>query len=481
MTQLPTMPKSPGGKILSCKGWPQEAALRLLLNSVDPEVAERPSEPALPGNGVAIPGPESFQSLVAALRDLADDETLFVRPPETSAAYRTGASYAPSVLLVPSDDSSATAPSIPSGNLQRFSQISAANWFYVGPQGALQATYEILGAAARRNFAGTLGGKLVVSCGMGAVGGGQPLAATLHGAAALGIEHDSTRIKQRVKTGYCEIMVNDLDEALRILKNSVRRREPASVALIGHRENVIPELADRGVVPDLLFPNFLERASLAPSSASLETSAISELQRLGAIILDGETFAPQANLAPTITFDYEPLTCIALSGSPAEIARADRLLLELFPANEPLQRWLPLAKRHVRFQGLPARVVWLGAAERLQFALALNDLFTRGEFQAPIVLALAESNSGRTPISPAAEVTEPSTSIDARPEFLVKLASGQVAGAFLAGIGLAGTPAAPDVYPRARAVIADGTAATTERIERALGGQQRRGGDSDGG
>ena len=232
-------------------------------------------------------------------------------------------------MVRPREEGSSLQQARDPGNLYRFTQLCAANWFYVGNQVSLQATYEILGDAARAHFAGTLAGKLVVSCELGAVSGAQPLAATLpHGAAALAIEPDPERIKQCVKSGYCEAMVNDLDEALRMLKNAVRKREPASVGLVGDCSDIIPKLASRGIVPGFVFPNLFARAA-TPG----ETRAMSELQTLGAISLDGETFRP----GPPMGEDSEPLVCIALSGDSADIARVDRQLLELFPENQPLQ------------------------------------------------------------------------------------------------------------------------------------------------
>jgi urocanate hydratase len=411
-------------------------------------------------NRQTVPSSGDIQSIIAALRALPNDKALLVQSGAAPREIRSTTDHAPALIIALSAERVASHSENGEGNLHRASRISAASWFYVGSQGALQAEYEILGDAARRNFNGTLAGKLVVSCRLGAVGGAQPLAATLHGAAALGIEPDAARIKQRVKSGYCEIMVNDLDEALRILKNSIRRHEPASVALVGKSEKLLPELASRGIVPDLLLTNFRERSAGADP---LALPGIAELKRMGAILLDGET-VERDTFGAGSAGQSAPVTCIALSGNAGDIARADRLLLELFPANERLQRWLPLAKRHVRFQGLPARVVWLTGAEQLRFVIASNELVARAELQAPVVVAHVDPQLSQAPKTTSNAAMPPATDrSDMRIESLAKAANAKARGAFLISIDSLNSG-----EPVARAVIADGTAAATERITRAL-------------
>ncbi len=465
MTQQLPAPKAPRGPTLSCKGWPQEAALRLFLNNIDPEVSDHPHQlDSEKKNGQTAHSSDYVQSVITALRELPNDEALLLQAGTPPREIRSTTKDAASVLIELSSEQGASHSRSGEGNSHRASRISAMSWFYVGGQGALQAEYEILGAAARRNFNGTLAGKLVVACGLGAIGGAQPLAATLHGAAALGIEPDAERIKQRVKSGYCEIMVNDLDEALRILKNSVRRHEPASVAVVGESEKLLPELAVRGIVPDLLLTNFRERSS---SADPLALPAVADLKRMGAILLDGET-VQQETFAAAPADQSALVTCIALSGNAGDIAHADRLLLELFPANEHLQRWLPLAKRHVRFQGLPARVVWLTPDERLRFARALNELVAREALQAPMVVAHVEPQLSQVPrkisdaaMPPAAHWSEARS--EAQTESFAKTANAKAPDAFLISIA----PSDSDEL-MASAVIADGTAAATERITHAL-------------
>jgi urocanate hydratase len=453
--ELPTILKAPRGPTLSCEGWSQEAALRLFLNSKDPEVSDNSPKPyphqPYPNaqSDEALRSPDDIQSIVTALRQLPGDETLFVQEGGATRRYRSAEKHAPAVLVALSSGQAGNRCGNSQGDLYRASRISAASWFYVGNQGTLQAEYEILGAAAQHYFNGTLAGKLIVACGLGAVGGAQLLAATLHGAAALGIEPDAARIKQRVKSGYCEIMVNDLDEALRILKNSVRRHEPASVALVGETDKFIPELASRGIVPDLLFPNFRERFAGADA---LSLPGMVELKSLGSILLDGE-IVDGDTLSANFADPSVPVTCIALSGSAADIARTDRLLLETFHANEQLQRWLPLAKKHVRFQGLPARVVWLTGAERLRFALASNELVARAELQAPVVIAHVEPQLSRAPGATVNQPMPPAAAwSEAQMESFVKAAPAKAPAAFLIAIDSSNFG-----EPLASAVIADGT------------------------
>src|SRR5689334_11062189 len=249
--------RAPRGTEISCKGWQQEAALRMLLNNLDPEVAEKPEELVVyGGRGKAARNWECFHAIVKSLRELANDETLLVQSGKPVAIFRTH-EYAPRVLLCNANlvghwNNWEKFEELDRAGLMMYGQMTAGSWIYIGTQGILQGTYETFGAAARKHFGGTLSGKLVASGGMGGMGGAQPLAATMNGAAFLGIDADPERIKKRLKTGYCDVMVTSLDEALRILKNAVRKGEATAVGLVGNCADVIPEMAKRGVVPDLL-------------------------------------------------------------------------------------------------------------------------------------------------------------------------------------------------------------------------------------
>ena len=249
--------RAPRGTQISCKGWQQEAALRMLLNNLDPEVAERPEDLVVyGGTGKAARNWECFHAIVRSLKALEADETLLVQSGKPVAVFRTH-EYAPRVLLCNSNlvghwNNWERFHELDRAGLMMYGQMTAGSWIYIGTQGILQGTYETFAAAAKKHFGGDLAGKLIVTGGMGGMGGAQPLAATMNGAAFLGIDADPERIKRRVKTGYCDVMVTSLDEALRILKNAVRKREATSVGLVGNCADLSPELAKRGVVPDLL-------------------------------------------------------------------------------------------------------------------------------------------------------------------------------------------------------------------------------------
>ena len=440
--------RAPRGLALSCKGWRQEAALRLLMNSLDPEIAERPEELMISGGiGKLARDWAAFHAIANSLQTLEDDETL---------AIYSGAIYsgepgpilkthpdAPRVLVV---NSPFSPPSQDPRSISREREADreaghkagrampargtrmAADWMFTGPSSSLPEAHEIFRAAARKDFGGSLAGRLVVASGMGGMGGAQALAATLNGAAFLGIEIDPARIKRRVKAGYCEVMVNHLDEALRILKNSVRKREPASVALIGNAAEVIPELARRGVLPDLLtdqtpahdpfayIPAGLTMAQAAElrerdphayrekalDSMAAQVRGMLELKKMGAAVFEfGNGIRAQAlargvsdaREIPGFVSEYFPpdfaqgcglLTAVALSGDPGDLTRLDRLFSELFADSEP-REWMAIARKRPS-PGLPARSCWMRAEEAIKLAMAINDLVARGEIKAPVAM-----------------------------------------------------------------------------------------------
>src|ERR1700738_4779870 len=424
------------GTQISCTGWQQEAALRMLMNNLDPDVAEKPEDLVVyGGTGRTARNWECFHAIVRSLKELAADETLLVQSGKPVGIFRTH-EYAPRVLLCNSNlvgqwDNWDKFNELDRAGLTMYGQMTAGSWIYIGTQGILQGTYETFAAAAQKHFASDLAGKLVVTGGMGGMGGAQPLAATMNGAAFLGIDVDPERIKRRVKTGYCDVMVTSLDEALRILKNAVRKREATSVGLVGNCADIIPELAKRGVVPDVLTdqtsahdpiggyvpnrmtlqqalalraadPQEYRKHSLAAIAQHVQ--GMLELQKLGSVTFDYgnniRTFAFEHGVKNAYDFpgfvpEYiRPLFCegkgpfrwAALSGETSDIARTDQLVLEMFPQNEHLARWIKLAQKRIKFQGLPSRICWLGYGERDKFGLALNDLVARGELKAPIVI-----------------------------------------------------------------------------------------------
>jgi urocanate hydratase len=510
--------RAPRGTTLSCKGWQQEAALRMLMNNLDPEVAERPEELIVyGGTGKAARNWECFHAIVASLRSLENDETLLVQSGKPVGIFRTH-DYAPRVLIANSNlvghwSNWETFNELDRAGLMMYGQMTAGSWIYIASQGILQGTYETFAAAGRRHFGGDLAGKLVVSGGMGGMGGGQPLAATLLGAAFLGIEVDPERIKRRVKSGYCDIMVNDLDEALRIMKNAVRKREAVSVGLVGNCADVIPELASRGVVPDLLTdqtsahdplngyvprgmslqeaaelrgrdPGSYKQRSL--DSIALHVEGMLALQRLGSVTFDYgnniRTFAFQQGVKnaydfPGFVSEYiRPLFCegrgpfrwVALSGDPADIHRTDELVLEMFPHDEILTRWIKLAQKRVRFQGLPARICWLGYGERHRFGLALNDLVARGELKAPIVMGRDHLDCGSV-ASPYRETEKMRDGSDAVADWpLLNALLNTASGASWVSIHNGGGVGIGYSLHAGQVTVADGTPEMARRIERVL-------------
>ncbi len=427
--------KAPRGTEICCKSWQQEAALRMLMNTV--EMAEQPNELAIyGGTGRAARNWECHDAIVRALKSLENDETLLIQSGKPVGIFRTH-EYAPRVLIANANLVSHWANWEKFNELERagltmYGQMTAGSWIYLGSQGMIQTTFETFAAAADKHFGGELAGKLIVSGGMGGMGGAQPLAATMAGACFLGVEVDAERIKKRLRSGYLDFMVNSLDEALRILKNAIRKKENVSVGLIGNCADVIPELAERGVLPDILTdqtsahdplngyvpngmplaaalelrqrdPNAYTERSLAAIARHVE--GMLRLQKMGAVTFDFgnnlRTFAFQqsvknaydipgfvaAYLRPLLCQGRGPLRWVALSGDAADIAVTDDLALQLFPQDLRLKRWIDLARKRIRFQGLPGRVCWLGCGERAQFGLAINDLVKQGRIKAPIVIA----------------------------------------------------------------------------------------------
>lgn len=510
---------APRGTALTCKGWQQEAALRMLMNNLDPEVAERPQELIIyGGTGKAARNWACYHAIVRALKDLGDDETLLVQSGKPVGVFRTHEA-APRVLIANANLVGHWATWEKFRELERlglimYGQMTAGSWIYIGTQGILQGTYETFAAAAQKHFASDLAGKLVVTGGMGGMGGAQPLAATLNGAAFLGIEVDPERIQRRIREGYCDLAVNSLDEAVRILQNAVRHRQAVSVGLVGNCAEVIPELARRGIVPDLLTDQTSAHDPLngyIPSGLSLEAAAelrrrnpeeyvkrsydsiarhvtgMLDLQKLGAATFDyGNNIRTMAfehggvkdayNFPGFVPAYIRPLFCegrgpfrwAALSGEPADIYRTDELVLELFPDNAILNRWIRLARKHVKFQGLPARICWLGYGERALFGGRINDLVASGELKAPIVIGRDHLDCGSV-ASPFRETESMKDGSDAIADWpvlnaLLNTASGASWVSFHhgGGVGIGYSLHAGQV------TVADGTPEMAKRLDRVL-------------
>jgi len=510
--------RAPRSATISCKSWQQEGALRMLMNNLDPEVAERPEELIVyGGRGRAARNWKCFHAIVDSLRSLENDETLLVQSGKPVGIFRTH-SHAPRVLIANSNlvghwSDWKHFDELDRVGLMMYGQMTAGSWIYIGTQGILQGTYETFAAAGRKHFGGDLAGKLVASGGMGGMGGAQPLAATLNGAAFLGIDVDPERIKRRVKAGYCDVMVNNLDEALRILKNAVRTREASSVGLVGNCADVIPELAQRGIVPDLLtdqtsahdpiggyIPQGLDveqaaelrkRDSDTYRKRALESIAkhvegMLALRKLGAVAFDYgnniRTFAYEQGVKNAYDFPgfvpafIRPLFCegrgpfrwAALSGEASDIYRTDKLVTEMFPHDDILCRWIALAQKRVRFQGLPARICWLGYGEREKFGLALNELVARGELRAPVVIGRDHLDCGSV-ASPFRETESMRDGSDAVADWpLLNAMLNTASGASWVSIHNGGGVGIGYSLHAGQVLVADGTKEMAERTERVL-------------
>jgi len=436
--------RAPRGAQLNCKSWHQEAALRCLMNNLDPDVAEKPDELIVYGGaGKAARNWASFDAIVRELQALENDETLLVQSGKPVGIFRTH-EYAPRVLIANSNLVGAWANwehfhELERRGLMMYGQMTAGSWIYIGTQGIVQGTFETFAAMADKHFGGDLSGKLVVSGGMGGMGGAQPLAATLNGAVFLGIDVDPARIERRVRTGYCDRMAMSLVEALDICEDARELKRAVSVGLVGNCAEVLPELVTRGIQVDAVTDQTsahdplngyvpagftlaeaaeLRRSSpdayIAESMQSMarHVEAILALKKSGAVAFDyGNNIRKQAFDAgcerafeiPGFVPEYiRPLFCegkgpfrwVALSGDPSDIQRTDDLALELFPEDQTLNRWLRLARERIHFQGLPARICWLGYGERAEMGEAINELVKRGDLKAPIAIGRDHLDTG---------------------------------------------------------------------------------------
>ena len=514
----PRVVRAPRGSTLRCKGWLQEAALRMLMNNLDPEVAERPQDLVVyGGTGKAARNWEAFDAIVATLERLAADETLIVQSGKPVAVFRTHPD-APRVLIANSNLVGRFATwdefrRLEALGLTMYGQMTAGSWIYIGSQGILQGTYETFGALARRHFGGSLAGRFVLTAGLGGMGGAQPLAATMNGGAFLGVEVDPQRIQKRVDTGYCDRLTHSLDEALRWIAEAQRTGSGISVGLVGNAADVLPELVRRNVVPDVVTDqtsahdmlngyvpagmSLADAAALRASdpqgyvrrstaSAVAHVRAMLALRERGAVTFDYgnniRTVALDAGVRdafdiPGFVPEYiRPLFCegkgpfrwVALSGDPSDIHRTDDLVLELFPHDEHLRRWITLAREKVHFQGLPARICWLGQGERATFGLAMNDLVASGALRAPVVIGRDHLDTGSV-ASPFRETEAMKDGSDAIADWailnaMVNVASGATWVSFHhgGGVGIGNSLHAGQV------IVADGTPAARARLERVL-------------
>ena len=509
---------APRGTTITCKGWHQEAALRMLMNNLDPEVAERPDDLIVyGGTGRAARDWNAFDGIVRSLRELENDETLLVQSGKPVGIFRTH-EYAPRVLIANSNlvghwSNWKEFHRLERMGLTMYGQMTAGSWIYIGSQGIVQGTFETFAAAANKNFGGSIDGKLVVSGGMGGMGGAQPLAATMNGACFLGIDIDPARIEKRLRTGYCDLMTADLDEALRIIADARARGEAVSVGLVGNCADVLPELVRRGIVPDILTDqtsahdalngyvphglslesaNELRRANpddyiaRSMNSMAVHVRAMLDLKRMGAVTFDyGNNIRAQAREAgvedafeiPGFVPEYiRPLFCegrgpfrwAALSGNPKDIAVTDNLALELFPDDQVLSRWLRLAKERVHFQGLPSRICWLGYGERAEFGEAMNDLVRSGRVEAPIVIGRDHLDTGSV-ASPYRETEGMRDGSDAIADWpLLNALLNTASGASWVSIHNGGGVGIGYSLHAGQVTVADGTVDGAKRLNRVL-------------
>jgi urocanate hydratase len=506
------------GNQLSCRGWLQEAALRMLMNNLDPDVAERPDDLVVyGGTGKAARDWECFDAIVRTLHSLADDETLLVQSGKPVAVFRTHTD-APRVLIANGNLVGRWANwdefrRLEKLGLTMYGQMTAGSWIYIGSQGIVQGTYETFGAVATQHFGGTLAGRLVVTAGLGGMGGAQPLAATMHGAAVLAVEVDESRIQKRLDTGYCDRMATDLDDALSQLATARAHGVGLSIGLLGNAADVLPSLVARGITPDVvtdqtsahdLLVGYVPRGYSLAEAAELRARdpdeyvararesvvahvrAMRTMQDRGAVAFDYgnniRTVAFDAGLddafrIPGFVPEYvRPLFCegkgpfrwVALSGDPADIHRTDDLLLAMFPQDTQLARWITLARERIQFQGLPARICWLGQGDRAKFGLALNQLVASGEVSAPIVIGRDHLDTGSV-ASPFRETEAMKDGSDAIADWAILNAMLNVAsGASWVSFHHGGGVGIGNSLHAGQVIVADGTDEAARRIERVL-------------
>jgi len=510
--------RAPRGSDLSCKGWTQEAALRMLMNNLDPEVAERPEDLVVyGGTGRAARNWASFDRIVDCLRQLEDDETLLVQSGSPVGIFRTHKN-SPRVLIANSNLVGRWANwehfrELDQKGLMMYGQMTAGSWIYIGTQGILQGTYETFGAMGKKHYGSNLEGKWILTGGMGGMGGAQPLAATMNGASILVVEVDPERIKRRLNTGYCDRMTDDMSEALAWTMDAARKKEAVSVGLVGNCAEVLPRMVAQGIVPDIVTDqtsahdplngyvpaglSLLEADSLRISdpeeylrrsmqSMREHCEAMVEMMKKGSYATDYgnnlRTQALDAGFKDAFSFPgfvpayIRPLFCegkgpfrwVALSGDPNDIYRTDDLALEMFPDDEHLVRWITMARERIQFQGLPARICWLGQGARARFGTAMNELVSSGEISAPIVIGRDHLDTGSV-ASPFRETEDMKDGSDAVADWpilnaLLNTASGASWVSFHhgGGVGIGNSLHAGQV------LVADGSDEMAKRINRVL-------------
>jgi urocanate hydratase len=514
---MPRTIRAPRGATLTCKGWLQEAAYRMIQNNLDPEVAERPEDLVVyGGRGQAARDWESFEAILRELRGLENDETLLVQSGKPVAVFKSHPD-APRVLiansnLVPFWATQKHFDELAAKGLIMYGQMTAGSWIYIGTQGILQGTYETFGALARQKGWADLSGKFVLTAGLGGMGGAQPLAVTMNNGVALVVEVDPWRAKRRLETGYVDVVVDTLEEAMTLVEEAKEKREPKSIGLIGNAAEVFPELSLRGVTPDIVtdqtpahdylyyIPHGLsldeanklraddpaEFTRRSGASMARHVEAMLEFQKRGAEVFDYGNNLRQRALDAGVkdAFNYpgfvpayiRPLFCegkgpfrwVALSGDPEDIYRTDEAVAELFPDDAHLNRWLKMAKEKIHFQGLPSRICWLGYGERAKAGLKFNEMVAKGIVKAPIVIGRDHLDSGSV-ASPNRETEAMKDGTDAVSDWpilnaLINAVGGATWVSFHhgGGVGIGYSQHAGQV------IVADGTPEAAKRLERVL-------------
>ncbi|WP_173426590.1 urocanate hydratase [Paenibacillus ehimensis] len=510
--------RAPRGTKLTAKGWQQEAVLRMLMNNLDPEVAERPEDLVVYGGiGKAARNWEAYDKIVECLTELEADETLLMQSGKPVGIFKTH-SQAPRVLIsnsviVPAFANWDTFHELDKKGLMMYGQMTAGSWIYIGTQGILQGTYETFAEAARQHANGTLRGTLTLTAGLGGMGGAQPLAVTMNEGVVIGVDVDATRIQRRIDTRYCDVMVHDLDEALKLAREAQEQGRPLAIGLVGNAAEIFPEFVSRGIVPDfvtdqtsahdplngyvpagysleaaaaLRTSNPAEYVRLSKQSMAAHVQAMLDLQKLGSVVFDYGNNIRQVALDEGVkdAFSFpgfvpayiRPLFCegkgpfrwAALSGDPEDIYKTDELVLKLFPENEHLRRWIEMAREKVAFQGLPSRICWLGYGERVKMGLAINEMVRSGELSAPIVIGRDHLDCGSV-ASPNRETEAMKDGSDVVGDWailnaLVNTASGAswVSVHHGGGVGMGYSLHAGMV------VVADGSQEAEERLSRVL-------------
>ena len=510
--------KAPHGLQIVCKGWVQEAAMRMLMNNLDPEVAERPQDLIVyGGSGKAARNWESFDAIVSSLKKLENDETLLVQSGKPVAIFKTHLN-APRVIisnamLVPDWATWDEFRRLDTLGLTMYGQMTAGSWIYIGTQGILQGTYETFAECARQHFNGTLSGKFLLTAGIGGMSGAQPLAATMNGAAFLGVDVDRTRIQKRIDTGYLDVITESLDEALKLVLDAKEKKQALSVGLVGNAGEVLPKILGRNIIPDIITdqtsahdtlncyvpmgmtfeealtlrksdPN--KYISLAKKTIVEHVKAMLEFQKRGAIAFDyGNNIRGEAkDNGVTNAFDIpgfvpeyiRPLFCdgkgpfrwAALSGDPKDIFETDKAVIETFPENKALTRWIELAQKKVHFQGLPSRICWLGYGERAKMGKIFNQLVADGKVSAPIVIGRDHLDCGSV-ASPNRETEAMKDGSDAIADWpILNALLNAIGGASWVSVHHGGGVGIGKSIHAGMVIVADGTKEAEVRLERVL-------------